>query len=283
MITGNQDMKEIRVKKFDGSLEPYDREKIVSFGIRMGVSGRDAAQIADKLETQIYDEISTKRILQLARRYLKQYKPEIGLRRDLRTSICLLRSKPDWELFLQLLMKERGYEVEENRILKGKCVDNEIDGILRTKTQTIMLEAKHHINPHTKTSLDVQREVWAIYVDLKEGYAAAYHDFDFTGALIICNTKFSKEGKKYANCRGIGTLGWKEPFHTGLEVLIEAENFYPITILREIDKKTQITLGDFGIILLKQMINADLEKIAHMTGINIKKIEKIAENARKIL
>ena len=88
-------------------------------------------------------------------------------------SISLIRSKPDWELFVQLLMKEVGYEVEGNKVLRGKCVENEIDGVLRKNSQTIMLEVKHHLNPHTKTSLDIQREVWAIYMDLTEGFKLA--------------------------------------------------------------------------------------------------------------
>ena len=147
----------IRVRKFDGSLEAYNRKKIILFCLRMGASKRDAETIADKVEARLYDEIQTKKILQMARRYLKKYKPDVGLRRDLRSSISLIRSKPDWELFVQLLMKEVGYEVEGNRVLRGKCVENEIDGILRKNSQTILLEAKHHLNPHTKTSLDTPK------------------------------------------------------------------------------------------------------------------------------
>ena len=147
----------IRVRKFDGSFEAYNRQKVVLFCLRIGASRRDAETITDKVEAYLYDEISTKKILQMASRYLKHYEPEVGHRRDLRSAICLLRSKPDWELFVQLLMKEIGYEVEGNRVFRGKCVENEIDGILRKNSKTIMLEVKHHSDPHTMTSLDIPR------------------------------------------------------------------------------------------------------------------------------
>ena len=155
----------VRVRKFDGSFEVYERQKVVLFGLRMGASKRDAETIANKVEAYLYDEIPTKKILQIASRYLKQYISEVGLRRDLRSVICLLRSKPDWEFFVQLLMKKVGYEVEGNMVLKGKCVGSEIDGVLRKDSQTIMLEVKHHLDPHTKTSLDIPKQVWATYMD----------------------------------------------------------------------------------------------------------------------
>jgi len=273
----------IRVRKFDGFLEAYNRKKIVAFCLRMGASKGETKAIADRVEGRLYDKIQTKNILQMARRYVAHYQPKVRLRRDLRSAISLLRSKPDWELFVQHLMSEVGFEVEGNRILRGKCVENEVDGVLRKNAQTIMLEVKHHAAPHTKTRLDIPREVRSIFEDLTEGFTLGYHDIDFTDALIVCNTKFTTEAKKYADCRGIGHLSWKDPAERGLEVIIEEEKFYPITILREVDKKMKTTLGDNGIIVLKQIIDADLKKLAAKTGIREERLEGLERNARKLL
>ena len=275
--------KYIRVRKFDGSLEAYDGRKVVWFCRRMGASSRDAKTIADKVEARLYDEIPTKKILQIARRYLKQKKPETGLRRDLRSAISLLRSKPDWELFVRLLMKEVGYEVVGNKILRGKCVNSEIDGVLMKDSQTIMLEVKHHLSPHTKTGLDVPKQVWATYMDLTEGFNLNHHNFNFTGALLVCNTKFSEAGKTFADCRGIGHLSWKNPPERGLEILIENETFYPVTLISEVDRETEAALGDSGIVLLKQLFDVDLEKMSFKTGLKKEKIEKLMASAKKII
>jgi hypothetical protein len=249
----------------------------------MGTSKGEAEVIADKVAMHLYDEIPTKKILQIVNRYLRHYEPEVEIRRDLRSAICFLRSKPDWELFVQLLMKEEGYEVERNRILRGKCVENEIDGILRRDSQTIMLEVKHHIDPHTKVSLDIPRQVWATYSDLTEGFKLAYHNIDFTNTLIVSNTKFSDEGKQYADCQGIGHLSWKNPVGRGLEVLIDEHKFYPVTILKEVDRGTTATLRDNGIVALKQLFNSNLEKISIKTGIREERIEKLLDDAGKII
>jgi len=273
----------IRVRKFDGSLEAYSRQKVTLFCRRMGASPQEAEAIADRVEARLVDEIPTKRILQLARRYLRQRRPDVGLRRDLRSAICQLRPKPDWELFVRLLMQDVGYAVEGNRVLKGKCVENEVDGILRTKSQTIMLEVKHHVDPHTKTSLDVPREVWATYTDLREGFNLAYHDVNFTGALIVCNTKFSDEGKQYADCQGIGHLSWKNPLERGLDILIEEETCYPLTLLPDVDRKTAAAFGDQGVVLLKQLAAGDTGSLSLKTGLHRDHVERLMAQARTIL
>jgi hypothetical protein len=273
----------VHVRKFDGSLEAYDRSKVVTFCLRLNASKEEAEAIADRVEHRLYDGIPTQKLLQMLRREVMRYRPDARLRRDLRSAISLLRSKPDWELFVQCLLNKVGYAVEGNRVLQGKCVDNEIDGVLRTPSQTIMLEVKHHVAPHTKTSLDVPRVVHAVFEDLTAGYALGYHDVDFTDALIVCNTKFSTEGKRYAECRGIGRLCWKDPAERGLEALIEAEQFYPLTILRAVDKTMQLTLGNQGVIVLQQILEADLTKLAAKTGIREAQLNDLERNARKIL
>ena len=78
-------------------------------------------------------------------------------------------------------------------------------------------------------------------------------------------------------------MSWKDPAERGLEVIIEEEKFYPITILREVDKKMKTTLGDNGIIVLKQIIDADLKKLAAKTGIREERLEGLERNARKLL
>jgi uncharacterized protein (UPF0128 family) len=67
-----------------------------------------------------------------------------------------------------------------------------------------------------------------------------------------------------------------------LEVLIEEKKFYPVTTLNEVDKETEVTLGDNGIILLKQLLEADLEKISIKTGIKKEKMERLMKNCSQI-
>ena len=59
--------------------------------------------------------------------------------------------------------------------------------------------------------------------------------------------------------------------------------FYPVTLLKEVDRGTTATLGDNGIVALKQLFNSNLEKISIKTGIREERIEKLLDDAGKII
>ncbi|MFX1520704.1 MAG: restriction endonuclease [Promethearchaeota archaeon] len=246
------------VIKADGSEQAFQKEKVIKTCLRVGVTAAEANQIANKVEERCYDGIPTKEILEmLFDEYLKPYKPIIAFRNNLRKSISLLRSKPDFEFFIQKLLEEIGYTVTPNCICQGKCVEHEIDAVAKNNEDTILVEIKHHKNEHTMTDLEVCRGMWAKFEDLQEGFQEGVHPFPFSKAMIITNTKFSKHALKYSRCRNIDHINWYE-----LEKLIEERKFYPITLLKGPNKKERDKLIDEKIITLRQLIESDAEQVA---------------------
>jgi len=55
--------------------------------------------------------------------------------------------------------------------------------------------------------------------------------------------------------------------------MIEEKNFYPITILKELNKRIEETLGNHNIILLRQLVEGDLRSIFLVTGIDRRRLE----------
>lgn len=273
----------IFVTKADGRKEEFKREKIIKTCLRMRVSQDQAETIADEIEKRIYDGIETRKILRMIFKFLQKFRPEIKYQIDLREAISFLRPKPDFEKFVQLLLKEYGYEVTPNQIIQGFCVDHEIDAIAKKDNQTILVEIKHHFNPHAYTGKDVFLEAQAILEDLIEGRKAGKNSIDFNKILIVCNTKFSDHAKKYALCKGIDFIGWKYPEERGLERLIEEKKLYPITILKNLDVKSEGKLGDAGIVMVKQLIEESLEELHKKTKIPRKKLRVLIENVKKIV
>ncbi len=273
----------IYVTKFDGRKEPFLKEKIIRTCLRMHASLEQAKLIADRIEAEAYEGIPTKKILKLIFKHLKEFKPEIRHQIDLREAIALLKPKPDFEKFVQLILKEYGYEVEGNRIIPGNCVEHEIDGILRKDGETIYLEVKHHFNHHVYTGLDIPLEVNSIFEDLKKGFRNGKNSINFTQALIVCNTKFSEHAIRYAKCKGIKLIGWRYPEERGLERLIEEKKLYPITFLKGLDEKTREKFSSAGIVLIKQLVEKSLEELHRETGISKSKLKKIVEKARQLV
>ena len=273
----------IFVTKFDGRKQLFDRNKVINTCLRLHATKEQAEAVVSKIEKKIYNGIPTKKILNMIFTYLKELKPEIGYRIDLKEAISNLRPKPDFEIFVALLLKELGYSVISNQLIPGKCVTHEIDAIAIKDKETIFVEVKHHLQPHTYTGVDVMLETQARLEDLREGFVLGKHKFNFSKALVVCNTKFSEHALQYAECKGISYIGWKAPAGKGLEDLVEEKKLYPITLLKELDFETEQKLGNIGIVTLKQLAEGDLKLISNKTRIGMKKLKILVKAAREII
>jgi hypothetical protein len=272
----------IYVTKADGSKQPFDKQKIINTCLRLQATPEQAQSIADKIEARAYDGIPTKKILQMVFQYMKKYRPAIGYQIDLKQAIAMLRSKPDFEIFVAKLFEAMGYEVETNLIIQGKCIEHEIDVVARKGNEIILVEVKHHVNHHTYSGLDVFLQLNSTLEDLKLGYESGKNNFKFTKAILICNTKVSDHARRYALCRGLEFIAWKFPPEKGLERLIEDYKLYPITFLKEIERNEAYKLADVGIVTVKQLLD-DAEKISRKSGISKNRVLQLQKAAKIVL
>ena len=273
----------IYVTKFDGRKQLFNKQKIMRTCMRMHATPKVAKAIADKIEAHAYNGISTKKIMQMIFAYMRKHRPEVKHRIDLRTAISMLRPKPDFELFIAQLLREYGYKVKSNRMIRGKCIEHEIDAIAEKGKDVFYVEVKHHYKPHTYTGLDVFLEARATFEDLLDSKKIGANKIKFNKAMVISNTKLSDHARQYADCRSIRYIGWKAPLECGLERLIEEKRLHPITLLRDIDPANEIKLGDAGIVMLKQLIELSLDKLWKKTKISKKTLKEFKFKAQNIL
>jgi hypothetical protein len=62
------------VKKADGSLQLFDREKVVRTCLRIGANNQTADDVAKQVERRLYDGISTAKILQIIFQFIRKHK-----------------------------------------------------------------------------------------------------------------------------------------------------------------------------------------------------------------
>ena len=273
----------IFVTKADGSKQLFDREKVVRTCLRMGVTRDIAEEIAGKVEMKIYDGIETSKILQMIFRLISKHKPAIRHLVDLRKALGLMSPKPDFERFIQILLSEHGYEVTPNQIIRGKCVEHEVDAIARKNGVTYIVEVKHHFNYHTFTGLDESRIARAMLEDISEGTELELNNLKIDKAMIVCNTKFSDHAERYAECRGICQIGWSSPPGRCLQTLIEEKKLFPVTYLKGLKTAIREKLSSAGIILLRQLTEKSPEELRIETGIPKETLELTIKKARTIL
>ena len=249
----------------------------------MGATRAVAESVAKNVEAMIFEGIETRKILQMIFKLLRKQKPIFRHQIDLRKALSLLNPVPDFELFIQLLLSEHGYEVTPNQIVKGKCVEHEVDAIARKNGKTCLVEIKHHFSYHTRTSLDVPRISRAIFEDVTEGYKLGLNNLKIDYSMIVCNTKLSEHAKRYANCRGIDHIGWGSPKNNNLEQMIEKKKLYPITFLKGLNTETRHNLTSNRIILLKHLTEKSPAELKKQTGIHKEKLHSIIVNANTIM
>jgi len=268
------------VTKADGSRQLFDREKIVRTCLRMGASNKIAEEIARRVEKRLYHGIPTSEILQMMFRLLRSYKPSIKHLLDLRRGLSLMDSKPEFEVFVQVLLANNGFEVSPNRIMPGKCVEHEVDAIAKKGDVTYFVEAKHHVNYHTPTGLDESRIARAILEDVTEGFQSGSCDLKIDRAMIVTNTRYSEHARRYGICRNILQIGWNSPAKLSLQRMIEEKNLYPVSSLRGLKRAIKTKLVNSGIVIMKQLLEEKPSALARKTGIPREILKQIIEKAK---
>jgi hypothetical protein len=270
----------IYVTKADGTRQLFDREKVIRTCLRMGTSRKIADDVAEKVESRLYDGISTSKILQMTFRLLRKYKPAIRHLLDLRKGLSLMDSKPEFETFVQILLAHSGFEVTPNRLVMGRCVKHEVDAIARKDGVTYFVEAKHHVNYHTLTGLDESRIARAVLEDVTEGFELGKSNLKIDRAMIVTNTRYSEHASRYGKCRNILQIGWSSPTDLCLQNMIEVKNLYPLSCLRDLKRETKTKLVNSGIVLLKQLFEEKPSTLARRTGVQKETLKQIIEKAK---
>ena len=272
----------VSVTKVNGELQHFDREKVIRTCLRLRCSREYAENVADRIQSKLYEGITTREILRMIYRYSAERRPQVRYEVDLRKAISLLRSKPDFEQFIARLLSEYGYNVTGPQIVRGRCVEHEIDAAAGIDGGVVYVEVKHHVWPHTYTGKDIFLQAQATLEDLVNGYESGFNKVRFNKAMVICNTKLSDHAIRYADCAQIEYICWKSPKDNSLEKLVEDKRLYPITVLKTLDSRTEARFGDAGIVLLSELLHLDVEELSVRTKASKDKIRKLVKSAQDI-
>ena len=224
--------------------------------------------------------IPTAKILQMIFQLMRRYKPSVRHFFDLRKGISLMSPKPEFEMFVRVLLAHHGFEVKPNLILRGKCGLREVDAIASKDGVTYFVEAKHHLSYHALTGLDESRIARAVLEDVTEGFMLGRTDLKIDRAMIVTNTRYSEHAIQYGDCRKILQIGWSSPQNRGLQEIIEAKELYPLSCLRGLKSEVRLRLVEFGVVLIKQLLGENSFALARKTGLSQETLKELMEKAQ---
>jgi hypothetical protein len=276
-------MKQVMVKKLDGSIEAFDISKLQNSLRNARASSPVVDEVTEHMMSKIKDGMSTTEIYRMAFREMRRVQPGAALRYNLKTALFKLGPEGyPFETFMGALLKGRGYSTLLRQNINGKCVNHEIDIIAERPAMNgkakkkCTVECKFHNSMGIYCRIQTALYSWARYLDIKE------QNKDITEGWLVTNTKFSLDSIQYSNCVGLKLLGWSFPRAESLQVRVSENKLYPITILPSLDKRELSALHNAEIILVPELAKEKIERLSSL-GIQQRKAETLIEEAKQAL
>lgn len=255
--------KNILITKASGQIVPFSEEKLRNSLIRSGADDHQIEEILNGISKNLYEGISTKKLYRLAYNMLKGSSSHLAAKYHLKRAIMELGpSGYPFEKFIGELLKRQGYSVTVGEIVKGKCVNHEIDVIALADHHHFMIECKYHNLQGIICDVKIPLYIQSRFKDVEaEWLKLPGHDKIVHQGWVVTNTKFSTDAIKYGNCSGLKLLGWDYPAKESLKALIDNFGLYPVTCLTTLSHAEKQKLLDKKIVLCQEVF-AD-EKLLH--------------------
>ncbi|MBW6481516.1 MAG: restriction endonuclease [Vicingaceae bacterium] len=247
--------KVVNITKVSGLKVPFDKEKLKQSLLRSGATNEQAIGITNEVIEMLVDGMSTRKIYKTAFRLLRNVSRPVAARYKLKQAILELGpSGFPFEQFIAELLNFKGYKTRVGEIVKGHCVNHEIDVIAEKKEHHFMIECKFHNRQNYVCDVKIPLYIQSRFLDVEtswkqmDGHAEKFHQ-----GWVITNTRFSEDAAQYGKCMNMNLVGWDYPKNNGLKDWIDSSGLHPVTCLTTITKREKQQLLDKKIVLCKNL------------------------------
>lgn len=273
---------EIKVTKASGSVENFRPDKLRTSLLRSGADKDIIEEIIERVVREIGPYTDTRKIYGLARKYLRRYNHASGIRYSLKRA--LFRLGPTgypFERYIGEVFRNYGYEVEVGVMVKGKCVNHEVDVLAIKDGEVSVIECKYHNTTGKATDVKAAMYVHSRFRDIRAAFASEYPGKAFSGRLVT-NTRCTADAAHYAECSGLKVTSWRYPRDESLEKMIEDKLLYPVTVISGIKAGLMERLIERNIILVKDLSGMKTEEIQDMLSLTKNKAAALKKQAQDL-
>ena len=166
-------------------------------------------------------------------------------------------------------------------IVKGHCVNHEIDVIAQKDEKHFMIECKFHNQPGFVCDVKIPLYIQSRFKDVEDAWTKLPgHNQKFHQGWVVTNTKFSTDAVKYGNCIGLNLVGWDYPLKGSLREQITHAKLYPITCLTTLTEKEKSDLLELKVVLCKELCaNPEL---LNKIGVHQERKERILKESTEV-
>ena len=265
----------IYVIKANGTCELFDLGKLEHSLKRAGASSASVRTILDHINTHLANDITTHEIYKHAFDLLHKEEYPVALRYSLKRAIQELGpSGFPFEDFVAEIFRVKDFTAETGKIVRGFCVEHEIDVVAWNNEKLIMVECKFHNELGIKSDLKVALYVKARFEDLSKVTFRYGKERKLDEGWLVTNTKFTTSAIEYGSCQGgIRMIGWNYPPVGNLHDMIIESKLHPLTCLISLNGREKKALLDQGIVLCKSIL--EKPDLLFAIGLNDAKSKKV--------
>ncbi len=246
----------IEIVKHSGERVSFSIQKLKKSLSKSGADEDLVKEIANSVQEELYQGISTQEIYNRAFSLLKKRKGIFASRYKLKKAIYELGPTGfPFEKFIAALLFYSGYKVKTGQIVQGECVAHEVDVIARKENQFIVAECKFHGDEGRKCSVKVPLYIHSRYRDILNFNGLGSANEKPNEGWVVTNTRFSEDALQYGNCINLFLLSWDFPKNDGIKDRIDRLGLYPVTVSTLLSQREKQFLLSRDVVLCRQLID----------------------------
>ena len=283
-MSNNQSPESYQIVKATGETETFSSYKLNRSLNQAGVPKDIKDVVMAMIISQLKPLTTTDQIHDLVYQYLIKYDPVSATRYNLRLAIMQLGPTGfPFERYVATVLQHQGYTTEVDKIIRGACVNHEVDIVAHKGKTHIMIEWKFHNKRGARSDVKTALYVWARYQDILEGWEKSKKDTDkFHEGWLVTNTKVTTDAEQFAKCRGLKIVSWYRPFHHSLKDMIVSSGLWPITCLSTLPQESKQKLVAQGTVLCIDVANMNRHHFPELASDQVKAIQREAELVCKV-
>ena len=276
----------MEIIKSAGNREKFNKDKLCVSLEKAGAPADLAEKVCDLTEKNISSGESTAKIFRTALDYLVKEDLNLAASYGLRRAIGEFGPAGFlFEQYIEIILQTYGYQTKRDIMMRGACVDHEVDVSAQKDGAHYIVEAKYRNEPGIKTHIDVVMYGDARMTDIARFEESAGREKGIQSHILwlFTNTKFTEKAIAYAKCRGIRLTGWNYPADNNLEKLILNKKIYPLTILPSIGRFSLERFAGKGLLLAQDLLPYSARDLKRDFGLSAKDAEKINAEVSQLL
>lgn len=272
----------INITKHSGDIVAFDVEKLI-YSLRHSKANEELVQqIVKQVKAELYDGITTKQVYQMAFKILKGKSRVSASRYKLKKAIMELGPTGfPFEKFVGKILEQEGFQTEIGIIVKGYCVQHEIDVAALKDNKHYMIECKYHSAQGRFCNVKIPLYIQSRFLDVeKQWKKQPGHQRKFHQGWVYTNTRLTTDAIQYGTCIGLGLVSWDYPKDNCLKYRIDKSGLHPLTVLTALTKAEKTKLLDKGIVLCKELHQNP--SLLEQIGISKSRHKNILEDSREL-